>query len=117
MVLKKLHSYVFGSFLIFLMVYGLQVSTDSVPDFISFYLNDFLIIPIVGLVALHVVWFVKQDRSIRLNIATILSLVILFSVYFEWYLPKYSSRYTADVWDVLCYLAGGGVLYILQKQE
>lgn len=117
MILKKLHLYVIASVLIFLMVFGLQIFTDIVPKLITFYLNDFLIIPIVGLISLHVVWFLKKDQTIRLSAVTILSLVILFSIYFEWYLPKYKERYTADAWDVVCYLAGGVVFYVLQKQE
>lgn len=114
--LKILHLYVMISILIFLFVLGLERFT-TIPDFIRFYLNDFLVIPIVGLVCLHVVWFLKKDRTIRLNIFTILSLVILFSVYFEWYLPKIVARYTGDFWDVVCYFAGGFMFYIFQKQE
>lgn len=115
--LNWLHIYAGSSLLIFLVVFGLERYTPEIPEIITFYLNDFLIIPMVGLACLHGVWFLKKDRSIRLNTFMIFSLVALFSIYFEWYLPRVTDRYTADFWDVICYAAGGVVLYFLQRLE
>ena len=61
------------------------------------------------------IWAIKKDRTIRLNIFTIISLVALFSLYFEFYLPKQSTRYTGDLWDVVCYFLGGMLFYFLQN--
>lgn len=115
--LKWLHIYAGWSFVIFFIVFGLEKYTQTIPEIVTFYLNDFLIIPMVGLACLHGVWFLKKDYSIRLNVFMIVSLAVLFSVYFEWYLPKVSERYTADFWDVICYAAGGVVFHFLQKLE
>jgi hypothetical protein len=86
-------------------------------NWIFHHLNDFLAIPIIATLCLHGVWFIKKDNNIRLNIFTILSLIALFSLVFEYYLPQQSYRYTGDFWDVICYFLGGVVFYFLQKIE
>lgn len=117
MPLKTLHWYVLLSLIIFLVVQISKFLSLAAPNWIFHYLNDFLVIPMVATLGLHAVWLIKKDKSIRLNIFTILSLVILFSVLFEYYLPKQSYQYTADIWDVVCYFMGGIVFYILQKLD
>lgn len=114
--LKALHFYVLLSGIIFFATQVLKMLQVQVPQRVSSYLNDFLIIPIVGLICLRAVWWIKKDTSIRLHGITILSLVILYSVYFEIYLPKIHERYVADVWDVVCYAAGGMIFYVLQRE-
>lgn len=89
----------------------------AAPEWMFYYLNDFLVIPMVGIVCLHGVWLIKNDRTIRLNAFTVFSLVMMYSVFFEYYLPQQSGRYTADVFDVVCYVLGGVVFVILQKLE
>lgn len=114
-VLKTLHIYVGISLILFLTVESMRFFNIGAPNWIFHYLNDFLVMPIVGLICLYAVWWVKRDRSIRLDVFSILTLVIIYSFYFEWYLPKHVERYTADVLDVVCYAAGGVVFYVLQK--
>lgn len=115
--LKLLQYYTLLSLLTFIGVQILKFFSVSNPTWIFHYLNDFLTIPLVAMVSLHGVWWIKKDRSIRLNIFTVFSLVILFSFYFEYYLPQQSYRYTADIWDVFCYVLGGFVFLLLQKIE
>lgn len=115
--LKLLHLYGFLSLLVFLGVQSLKLLSVSGPNWIFHYLNDFLVIPMVAIASLHGVWAIKKDNTIRLKRFTILSLVVLFSFVFEYYLPRQSYRYTADAWDVVCYFMGGLVFYFLQKIE
>ena len=115
--LKALHIYGFVSLMVFLCVQFLKLCSISAPNWIFNHLNDFLVIPMVAIVGLHGVWFIKKDNSIRLSSFTTLSLVVLFSFVFEYYLPKQSYRYTRDIWDVLCYFSGGAMFYFLQKIE
>lgn len=115
--LKILHFYVLFSVMIFLTTGILKMAQVQAPQWVSSYLNDFLVIPIVGLICLRAVWWIKKDTFIRLHGITILSLVILYSVYFELYLPKVYKRYVADVWDVVCYAAGGVIFYVLQRRD
>jgi len=113
--LKSLHIYVGISFLVFLVVESLRFFKIPAPDFVFSYVNDFLILPIVGFFCLRFIWWIKKDSQLRLSFFSVLTLVIIYSVYFEVYLPKHSERYTADIWDVFCYAAGGLVFYGLQK--
>lgn len=113
--LKGLHLYVLLSLAVFLYVQSLKYFFGIRSNWIFHHLNDFLTIPLVATVCLHGVWLVKKDKSIRLNIFTIFSLVALFSIFFEYYLPQQSHRYTGDIWDVLCYFLGGTAFYLLQK--
>jgi len=113
--LKALHLYVLFSLVIFICVQIFKYYSVSGPKWIFHHLNDFLTIPIVAIVCLYGVWFIKKDNKFRLGIFTILSLVVLYSFVFEYYLPKQSYRYTGDIWDVVCYFLGGAVFYLLQK--
>lgn len=115
--LKLLHGYVLLSFAVFLIVQGLKFFSVAGPNWIFNHLNDYLAIPMIATVCLHGVWWIKKDRTIRLNGFTILSLVALFSIVFEYYLPQQDYRYTGDIWDVVCYGLGGLVFYALQKMK
>lgn len=115
--LKKLHIYVVLSLLIFIGFQSAEYLEIPMPVWVTSYLKDFLSIPIIATICLHVVWWMKKDKGIRLNTFVILSLVALYSVYFEWYLPQYSSRHTGDFGDVICYSLGGCIFYFLQKCE
>lgn len=115
--LKPLHGYVFLSLLVFITVQGMKFYQVEGPSWVFHYLNDFLVIPMVATLGLHGAWVAKKNQTIRLDLFTILSLVVLFSVTFEYYLPQQSYRYTADIWDVACYSLGGLVFYLLQKME
>jgi len=113
--LKILHLYFLLTLLTFAGVQTLKYFSIHAPDWVFFYLNDFLTIPIVATFCLHAVWFIKRDRSLRLSFSTIFSLVVMYSVYFEIYLPTVSERYTGDILDIICYFAGGLIFYFLQS--
>lgn len=115
--LKVLHFYAVLSLVVFLFVQSLKYFSVTASNWVFNHLNDFLTIPLVATLCLYCVWLIKKDKSIRLNSFTILSLVIFYSVVFEYYLPTQSYRYTGDIWDVACYFLGGAVFYFLQKIE
>lgn len=115
--LKKLHAYTGISVIVFIAVQLVKYYKLPAPDWVFFYLNDFLAIPIVATICLHAVWLVKKDRSLRLGPVSIISLVVMFSVYFEYYLPRQSYRHTGDPWDLVCYALGGLVFYFLQRSR
>ncbi|MGB3342987.1 MAG: hypothetical protein WBA61_03665 [Aequorivita sp.] len=115
--LKILHGYVLLSLVVFLCVQCLKYFSVVGPNWVFNHLNDFLAIPIIATICLHGVWLIKKNNTIRLNIFTILSLVALYSIFFEYHLPKQSYRYTGDIWDIVCYFLGGTVFYFLQKMD
>lgn len=107
--------------ILFLLIFiGIQASyyfEIMLPRWIRFYVNDFLCMPIVLTICFEVVHLIKRDSNIRLSLFSILSLTVLYSLYFEVYLPKVTLRYTADILDVLMYLSGSLLFYFLQFRK
>lgn len=68
------------------------------------YLDDLLCFPIVLTLGLAMYKYFK--RKYKLSAWHIWPTVIVYSVYFEWYLPQTSTAYTADALDVLMYVLG-----------
>lgn len=96
-------------------VYLLQNLGYELPHFIQNHLNDFLIIPIVLWIVLAVLRMLLPSQNIRISLINIIILVIGYSFYFEYYLPTTNVRYTADGWDIICYILGGTFFYFWQK--
>lgn len=114
----KLLYFVFSLFLIvFLIIEFRSFLQISIPDWLLFYGKDFLCMPIVLTICLTAVRFLKKDQSINLTLFTVLSLCTFYSIYFEAYLPKVHSRYTADLLDVIMYFSGGFLFYFLQRKK
>ena len=68
------------------------------------YLDDLLCLPIV--LTLGLAMYRHFKPSYELSAWHIWPTVIIYSIYFEWYLPQTSVAYTADVLDVLMYVLG-----------
>ncbi len=68
------------------------------------YLDDLLCFPIVLTLGLAMYRYFKPNYE--LSAWHIWPTVVIYSVYFEWYLPQTSTVYTADVFDVLMYALG-----------
>lgn len=114
---KKILTYYFivsitiGSF-----IYVSQKLSVKLPSTINNYVNDFLIIPIVLTVCLFILQKSRNDKSFQISLGVVLYICVLYSILFEFILPKYYVRYTADVLDVVLYFAGGFVFFVLQKK-
>ena len=68
------------------------------------YLDDLLCLPIVLTFGLAVYrWY---DKNYKLSLWHMIPVFIVYTIYFDVYLPQLSSAYTADAWDVLAYLCG-----------
>ena len=87
------------------------------PRIINNYLNDILVIPIVLACCLICVRYIKRDPNIQLSIFSIISIILLYTIYFEYYLPMYNLRYTADGIDSILYATGGTFFYFWQQLE
>ncbi len=68
------------------------------------YLDDLLCFPIVLTVGLSMYRYFWPHH--RMKAWQIWPVVIVYSVYFEWYLPQTSAAYTADSVDVVMYILG-----------
>lgn len=103
-------SLLLGSFIYFSSLLKIQL-----PKFVRFYVNDFLIIPIVLYICLQVLKRTKNKLNYRISLPIILYVCLLYSVLFEFVFPNYLARYTKDYLDIFLYFAGGIIFYQLQK--
>ena len=92
-------------------IYILQKLQLSLPNWINFYVNDFLIVPITLLISLLVLQKTKNRKNYQIPWYYIVYVCGLYSVFFEYYLPKVNQRYTADLIDVGLYFLGGLFFY------
>ncbi|PQJ32481.1 hypothetical protein BST92_11320 [Nonlabens arenilitoris] len=113
--LKTLHFIFVICLLIYCIVQVMKSENYVTYPFVYNHLNDLVVIPIVATIGLHAIWMVKKNRQLRVGIIGLLSLVMLYSLYFEYYLPLSNARYTSDFWDIVCYAAGAIIFYIAQK--
>ena len=81
------------------------------------YLDDLLCFPIVLTLGLAMYRYFKPYYL--LSGWHMLFTFLLYSIYFEWYLPKVSSSATSDPFDILMYLVGLTVFgyFINQNDE
>ncbi|MGY3794816.1 hypothetical protein [Aquimarina sp. 433] len=112
------HKYYFRIFsVITFSIYVLQQLEIRLPLFFQNYLNDLLCMPLVLSVCQIAVRKLKSDTRILLPIPLLILVTIGYSIYFEWYLPQYDDRYTADWLDVLMYFIGMFFFYAVEKHK
>lgn len=87
-------------------VYVTQHYSAVVPVLVNNYLNDLLCMPIVLKISQTAVRYIKSDRKLKIPLKISLTLTLLYAVYFEFVLPQFQSRYTADPIDVVLYFLG-----------
>ncbi|PJX20226.1 hypothetical protein CAP47_11900 [Psychroflexus sp. S27] len=85
------------------------------PAFIQFYFMDLLCMPVIcGLVLFIIRFFVEDFYLTKWHV---ISLTIMYAIYFEVIMSPISERYTADVWDVVMYAIGSFLFYQVQRIE
>lgn len=114
---KKITYYFIFSVVIGSSIYAASFFGIDLPNFIQFYINDFLIIPIVLTCCLFLIRKLKRDITFQISLLNILYLSLLYSIIFEYWLPKFHDRYTSDFIDVVLYFLSGMVFYFLQKEK
>ncbi|MGJ8551032.1 hypothetical protein [Winogradskyella wichelsiae] len=86
------------------------------PNWIYFYVNDFLCMPIVLSLCLAVLYIYKKTEILYVPLVIIMLLTTFFALYFEVFLPKTNARYTSDLIDVVLYFLGAFLFYKFQKK-
>ncbi len=99
-----------------LIVYLENLLGFAMPRLISHYLNDLLCMPIVLSVCLALIRHLKKDDTIYVPLIIIVLITLYYSFHFEWLLPQFYIRYTADSIDVVLYSIGALMFYIFQKK-
>jgi hypothetical protein len=78
------------------------------------YLDDLLAIPVILGITLQIYRKIHPKKSTFLfTRIQILVAIIYVSVVFELILPRFSTTYTTDFLDVICYFVGGIYFYFL----
>jgi len=86
------------------------------PNWIFFYVNDFLCMPIVLSLCLAILRIFKKTERLYVQLIIIILLTTFFALYFEAFLPKTNARYTSDLIDVGLYFLGAFLFYRFQKK-
>lgn len=115
--MKKINLLFFLSFGIFLLNLFLQRLPVKLPAFFSSYLNDLLCMPIVLFICQYLIRKISQKKQLKIPLFTAFSLAAFYSVYFEYYLPKVTERYTSDVLDILLYFGGSLIFWLVQQTD
>lgn len=85
------------------------------PVFIRFYFMDLLCMPVICGIILFLLRIFKKD--FYLIKSHLVSLTMMYAIYFEVIMPPISERYTADIWDVVMYAVGSFLFYQVQKND
>jgi hypothetical protein len=88
----------------------------QLPNWLYFYLNDFLCMPIVLSLCLLILRILKKTESLYVPFFVVLGLSTYFSWHFEWLMPQLSTRYTSDFIDIVLYFSGAMLFYVFQKR-
>ncbi|WP_430615156.1 hypothetical protein [Flavobacterium sp. JP2137] len=107
--------YFLGLLLVGTSIYILQRCGVILPDFVQYYINDLLVMPLVLWVVLAFLKMIHGAQA-RISWAMAVPLVVFYSLFFECYLPTFHPRYTADGYDVLCYAVGALVFMWFQHR-
>ena len=102
---------------VFLLNMLLLNFSSNQPAFFSSYLNDLLCLPIVLSLCLFLIRFLSKNKQVQISLFSAFSLAALYSIYFEFYLPDLTTRYTSDIIDVLLYFTGAFSFWLVQKLE
>ncbi|GFD76000.1 hypothetical protein KUL156_07850 [Alteromonas sp. KUL156] len=115
---QKILTYYFAiSILIGSLIYIAQKLIIKLPTLVNNYVNDFLIIPIILTICLYILRWSKNNKHYQIPLGVMVYICALYSFFFEFIIPKYMERYTADIFDVILYFIGGFVFLILQEKE
>jgi len=99
------------------VVYACQRMNITLPSIVNNYLNDLLCMPIVLALIQSIIKLSEKHKHYKIPLYLIFIITIYYSIYFEWFMPKYSQRYTADVIDVFLYFIGGIGFYTIERNS
>lgn len=115
----RIYTYFFGIMFFYFIVRVVRIGFPNAPDFVRYHLTDLLFIPAMALFALIFARLIKRDKKLTIPPFLLFFQTSIIALYFEIYLPFYSSRaseYTSDIIDVMMYFVGAIVFLLLQKR-
>ncbi len=85
-------------------------------DFWNNYGDDLIAVPfIASIVLITENRLVYKNNNRMHNFYHLLFIFFVLSILFEFILPRYDSKYTTDYWDILCYIFGLIVYYLMKR--
>lgn len=102
--------------MIYIAYYALKQTDITFPLWISNYLADLLSIFLVNTVALWLIRKIKVKPNLEFSQHLVLLSIVMFSVFFEFYLPLKSTIYVYDAYDIVCYFISG-VGFVIWRKE
>lgn len=103
--------------LLYFFALTLKFSTIQIHTWFHSYLADLLAMPIISCIALLLLRLLKKNKTLVLSKTQIVLTFLYLSVFFEFLLPKTSTRYTQDYWDVFYYALGAIAFYVYQEKS
>lgn len=92
----------------------MRANNGALPEVLNSHLTDLICLPIILMICLNAIRFLKRNAEFQLGILPIAILVIEYSLIFELIAPYYSNLYTADMLDILMYFMGAIFFYFIQ---
>lgn len=112
------HPLFLSVFFIYLVYYTLKILQIQMPEFVTSYLADLLSLFIVNTFILWVIRLVKSNQNLELHNEMVLLSFILFSAFFEFYLPAVNEYYHRDYLDIALYaISAFGFILWRRKQR
>lgn len=116
----KMHKKYFTAFGFGVLLYALQILAKFNHIFLpSWYVNyaaDVVCLPLILTVTLVLIRKIKRWSYFYLTNGMLLVALSYTTILFEWILPHYFTKYTADIVDVFMYLVGLIIFYFLQQR-
>jgi hypothetical protein len=97
------HPLFLSIFFIYMVYYTLKTLSFPIPEIVTSYLADLLSLFIVNTAVLYLIRLIKANKSLELKPEMILISFLLFTGFFEFYLPVVNKYYHRDYLDIVCY--------------
>ena len=110
------HPVFYGFVFLATSIYMSQRLNLPIANWVSFYVNDFLCLPIVLSICLMVIRAIKKTETLYVPFVIVMILTTFFALFFECIMPEYSNRYTYDPIDIGLYFLGACLFYGYQRK-
>ena len=98
---------------LYILVQYSRGTNHFLSPFINNYLTDFLCLPLVLIILTTIIRLLQKNANFWPSFEMVLSLTFLFIFIFEIILPNSGTAYTADIGDVVAYILGIALYYLL----
>jgi len=113
--IRPLGSLIFTISAILFSIHQILILTDNSFTFLDNYLDDLVVMPIVLTGATVILRVITQNEDFNVDVSMIVLAFVMYTVVFEFILPRFSTEYTSDYFDILCYGIGAVLYYFFSE--